>query len=256
MIKKHFAIDLHSKRARRSLTTGSIRSESDFPDYEQHYCCGCKSGCGPVAWAQVFGYFDRRASYIPDFFSPTIYGDKSIVAPLHLTDDVERFVEDIRTELQTFCSNGEGSTYRSKMHLVASWFRARQGSRSRVASYLESRKRRSSSGAYLDRGGSYWITSRVVYYLNYHYPVVLSITAENGGGHSVVATRYKKRSRRKRECHTRRTGWWLSRKTKVDCSWKTVSDYEFFLHYGWGGHNSKWQEVGVKGAYCAYIAQK
>ena len=95
VIKKHFAINLQSKRSRRSFTTGSIPAEYDFPDYKQHNCCGCVSGCSPVAWAQVFGYFDRRARYIPDFFSPTIYGDKSIVAPLRLTDDVKRFVEDI-----------------------------------------------------------------------------------------------------------------------------------------------------------------
>ena len=257
VIKKHFAIDLQAgKRSRRSLTTKSIPGEyNDFPDYDQHDCCGCKSGCSPVAWAQVFGYFDRRAWRLGWFFSPRIYGDASIVAPLYLTDDVEDFVEDIRRQVQTFCRNGEGATYRSKMHYIAPWFRARQGSRSRVASFRERRKKRSSSGGYVQRGGRSWMTSKAVHYLNHGYPVILSFATESGDGHTAVATKYKAWSRRYRECHTRKTGWWLGKKTKVDCSWKTAYDYEFFLHYGWGGSNNKWQEVGVKGAYCAYIAK-
>ena len=142
------------------------------------------------------------------------------------------------------------------MHYIATWFRARQGSRSQVASYVESRKRRTlrRNGAHFERGNSSWITSRAVYYLKYRYPVILSITMENGGGHAVVATKYKKRSRSERKCDTRKTGWWWGETTKEDCYWKTVYDYEFFLHYGWGGSNNKWQEVGVKGAYCAYIS--
>ena len=186
VIKKNFAINLQSKRSRRSITTKSIPSEYDFPDYDQHDCSGCKSGCSPVAWAQVFGYFDRRARFNPDFFSPTLYGDKYTVAPLYLTYGVKRFVEDIREEVETFCDNGEGATARSKMHYISTWFRARQGSRSRVASYVESRKKRTArqNGAYFQRGGSSWIESKAVYYLNYGYPVILSITPEGGGGHA------------------------------------------------------------------------
>ena len=256
VIKKNFAINLQTKRSRRSVTTKSIPAEHDFPDYDQHDCCGCKSGCSPVAWAQVFGYFDRRAQYIPDFFSPTLYGDKYIVAPLNLTDDVKRFVEDIREEVETFCKNGDGATKHSKMHYISTWFRARQGSRSQVASYVESRKegRAPQNGAYLERGNSSLIESKAVYYLKFNYPVILEITLEGGGGHSVVATKYKQRSRSERECDTTKTGFWWGERTKEVCHWKTVYDYEFFLHYGWGGSNNKWQEVRAKGAHCAYIS--
>ena len=256
VIKKNFAINLQTKRSRRSVTTKSIPAEHDFPDYDQHDCCGCKSGCSPVAWAQVFGYFDRRARYIPDFFSPTLYGDKYIVAPLNLTDDVKRFVEDIREEVETFCKNGDGATKHSKMHYISTWFRARQGSRSQVASYVESRKegRAPQNGAYLERGNSSWIESKAVYYLKFNYPVILEITLEGGGGHSVVATKYKQTSRSERECDTTKTGFWWGERTKEVCHWKTVYDYEFFLHYGWGGSNNKWQEVRAKGAHCAYIS--
>ena len=66
MIKKHFAIsDLHPQRFWRStytrLRTGTIsRESSDFLGCDQHKCCGdCWRGCGPEAWAQVFGYHYR-----------------------------------------------------------------------------------------------------------------------------------------------------------------------------------------------------
>ena len=43
VIRKHFAIDLHSKRVRRSPWTTvfekSVPFENDFPDYDQHTCC-------------------------------------------------------------------------------------------------------------------------------------------------------------------------------------------------------------------------
>ena len=40
VIKKYFAINLQSKRSKRSTTTGSIPAEYHFPDYDQHDCCG------------------------------------------------------------------------------------------------------------------------------------------------------------------------------------------------------------------------
>ncbi len=129
VIKEHFAINLHSKRFRRCTTKGSISLESEFPDYDQHMCCGgCYSGCSPVDWAQVFGYFDRRATWQPHIFSPTIYGDRSTVAPLKMKDKVKPLVEDIKSQVQTRCKGDQGSTYTSKMRLIAPLFRARQGS--------------------------------------------------------------------------------------------------------------------------------
>ncbi|KAL9986524.1 hypothetical protein ACROYT_G000688 [Oculina patagonica] len=254
VIKKHFAISLSSKRFRRTTGLNHIRFKNDFPDYEQHLCCGCKSGCSPVAWAQVFGYYDRYARNFPDFFSPTLYGDSSIVAPLYLTSGVKRFVEDIRSQVETFCFNGEGATYNSKMKLIAAWFRARQGSTSRVVTFLENRKRRSSSGlASVQRGGRSWIESKGAHYIKYGYPVIFSIVMEGGSGHTVVATEFKEKTRRYRECHTRKTGWWWGERTKEDCSWKRAYDYEYYVHYGWGGRGNKWQEINPRGAYVAYI---
>ena len=61
LVRKRYAIDLSPCRKRRwsSWIYSSVPQEWRFPDYNQHTCCGCWSGCGPVAWAQIFGYYDR-----------------------------------------------------------------------------------------------------------------------------------------------------------------------------------------------------
>ena len=260
VVKKHFAIDLHSKRIRRSSGGGSTskgsipQHEYDFPDYNQHMCCGgCHSGCGPVAWAQVFGYYDRLASrYSGSIFSPTIYGDSKTVAPMGMTSGVKRFVEDIRSRVQTFCSNKQGSTYTSDMHLIAPWFQVRQGSKARVVSYLENRKKRSSGpgggGASVHHGGAPWIEAKGVWWLKtYRYPVLFGFQYTPSSGHFAVATKYKKISRRQRlRSGGVFGGYWF---------WKTVDYYEFFLHYGWGGSNNKWQVVSPFSAHVAYIVK-
>lgn len=262
VVKKHFAINLHSKRDKRSSGSGtpckgSVCSEANFPDYNQHSCCGnCRSGCSPVAWAQVFGYYDRRAASPNSIFSSRIYGDSHTKAPLSLTDDVKHFVESIRPWIQTYCGDdGQGWTKTSKMHLIAPWFRQRQGSKARVVSYLESRKGRSAGGKIAGRGSRSWIVSKGVSFLDIGYPVVFSFLTESKAGHSAVATKYQKTSRSYRHCEKKTTGWWFRKKTKTVCSWKTANDYKFFMHYGWGGSNNKWQSLSPFGAHVAYIAK-
>ncbi len=256
VIRKHFAINLRSKRFQRSSSKRSTVAEYDFPDYDQHICCGgCYSGCSPVAWAQVFGYYDRRARWSPDFYSPNIYGDNSKVAPLTMEDEVKPFVEDIRSQVQTFCKGDQGSTYTSKMRLIAPWFRARQGSNTWVASFLEKRKKRSSGPSSVQRGSRSWIESKGASYIKNGYPVVFGFNTESKSGHSAVATKYKETTRRYRHCENKQTGWWWGRRTKTDCSWRTAYDYEFYLHYGWGGSNNKWQEVNPTDAHVAYITK-
>lgn len=239
LIMKHFAINLHSKRFGRSPPGSGNKkiagSDYDMPDYNQHICCGnCYSGCSPVAWAQVFGYYDRRARSPLSIFSPRLYGDSSKVAPKKMTDEVKPFVEDIRKQVKTICRNGAGSTYTYKMKLIARWFRARQGRKARVASYLR---------------GWWYSTSKIrskgKWWLDIGYPVVFGIKVDKKNGHSVVATKYRKRSRRYRHCV--RILFWTS------CRWKTTHDLRFYLHYGWGGYNNKWDHVNPFSAHVAYI---
>lgn len=193
----------------------AVCSEGNFPDYNQHICCGgCYSGCGPVAWTQVFGYYDRRAASPNSIFSSTIYGDSRTKAPLSLTNDVRSFVESIRSWVRTYCDDDQGATKTSKMHLIAPWFRARQGSKARVVSYLQSRKRRSTGGAIAGRGSRSWIESKGVRWLDSGYPVIFGFLTERKAGQFAVATKYQKTSRSYRHCEKKTTGWWFEKKPK------------------------------------------
>lgn len=66
-ILKYFSIDLSliQRRGWSKWQHWSVRHESLFPDYDQHKCCGCVTGCGPVAWAMILGFYDRLAHKVP-----------------------------------------------------------------------------------------------------------------------------------------------------------------------------------------------
>ena len=235
---KHYAINLQSKRFGRSPPGSGNKevpgADYDMPDYDQHKCCGdCWSGCSPVAWAQVFGYYDRRASSSSSIFSPKIYGTRYEIAPKTLTNKVKYFVEDIRRQVKTFCRNGQGSTYARKMRRIKPWFKDRQGKKARVRSYLWPRKAK-------------WLRSKGKWWLDIGYPVVFGIRSSKKSGHSVVATKYRTKTRYYRHCKKK---WWR----KIRCTWKTAQHYEFFLHYGWGGYNNQWQMLDPTSAHVAYI---
>lgn len=62
VVEKRFGMETnYTSRTKRwsSWSYWSIYSPHLFPNYNQHRCCGCYSGCGPVAWAQIFAYYDR-----------------------------------------------------------------------------------------------------------------------------------------------------------------------------------------------------
>lgn len=274
VVKKYYAINLHLKRLRRSScsmctptpsTIGGTtktkkvtikREKDDFPDYEQHECCGpdnkCDSGCTPVSWAQVFGYFDRLGSP----FSSNLYGDRNKRAPRYWTEEVKPFVMKIRRQLETRCKDNAGSTDIKNMWKMKSWFQNRQGSRARLITYYESRKRRGSGGVPSYRGSSFWLESKTVEWINKDYPVVVSLTLvekKKSGekkevGHSVVATGYKETSHRYRHCEM------LWPVPELTCFWKTDKYYQFFLRYGWGWNRNKCHQINPRGVYVAYLS--
>ena len=264
IVKKYFAINLHSKRVRRSghidreavvrayystsdvdtlLKEYSIAGESDFPDYEQHSCCGgCQSGCGPVAWAQVFGYYDRIGASYYWPFSPLIYAGGK--APLKtMTAGVEKFVEDIRGRVETYCENGQGFTWSGKMHFIESWFRDRQGYRARVVSYLKNRKRKGTSGNRVHSGSGSWIEVKTFKWLQKNYPVILGFQTDSSG-HYAVATKFRlyMKARRSRCSHA-----------SFQCSIRDMVYLKFFLHYGWAGERNDWMDVTPFSAHVAYL---
>ncbi|XP_068707223.1 uncharacterized protein [Montipora foliosa] len=237
VIMKHYAINLSSKRYRR-IPAGSGNREvpgedSDMPDYDQHICCGgCYSGCSPVAWAQVFGYYDRRGSNPGSIFSSRIYGTTTEVAPLSMTPGVERFVEDIRKKIKTRCDGEQGATSSENMDKIEGWFQARQGRKARVRRYKDQ-----TPYSYRRKGRS-WIDSG--------YPVIFEflIDGKRDQGHAVVASKYRIKYQRYLHCECVNY-----------CEWQQEAYYEFYLHYGWGGSSNKWQELNPYGLFVAYVSK-
>lgn len=241
VIIKHYAINLQSKLARQYVPFGVIAvpgADTEFPDYHQMICCsGCYSGCAPVAWAQVFGYFDRRATpFLPAYdrrFSASIYGengDDNVRAPKSLTAAVETFVEEIRQQVKTVCgSDGvTGFTFSSNNQLILPWFRNRQSHANMVTRW---------------EGSADELKNVAKTWLDFGYPVVVEFLLNGPGtGHAVVATKYRTRSNRVRNCNL------------INCVWVTVQDYEFYLHYGWGGNNNQWQTVEPFGVHIVYLS--
>ena len=107
------------------------------PDYKQHSCCGCISGCGPVAWAQSFGWADRKAqsssSWSKNIFLSNGGSGSAAIAPSGWPSTsagqkpIKSFIEDIRDKVDTFCFFGSGATTLWDMDDVNGWFKARNG---------------------------------------------------------------------------------------------------------------------------------
>ena len=102
---RHYTISLSHKRNKRSSWTGfteySIPYENLMPDYNQHRCCGgCYSGCTPVAWAQIFAYYDRVAHTNGYRYSKSLWsgkygasGSSSYKAPGYFNWQAKKYVE-------------------------------------------------------------------------------------------------------------------------------------------------------------------
>ncbi len=119
-----------------SFTQYSIPSESLFPDYRQHRAGRCWVGCGPVAWAMVFGYLDRRSHLTSSFGtgSQGLYrsgsdgttGSNSQVAPSFTDSRMQNYTEELNDILGTWCIFSSGATLMRRMTRVQGFYQARQ----------------------------------------------------------------------------------------------------------------------------------
>ena len=241
VIIKHFAINLQSERVGRDYISANKEvpgADYEFPDYDQWTCCPqasggpCLSGCVPVAWAEIMGYFDRRASpFSPVYnprFSTSIYaenGDNSVRAPTVMTQAVESFVEDIRTQVKTYCTpNNDGRTDTNDIRKILPWFQNRQA-QANVFYYLEENTPEQ-------------LGNRARYWLDFGWPVMIGFNLNGpNSGHVVVATKYRTQARNIQTCQ--------QNLYRNECYMTTVYKHEFYLHYGWGGKNNQWQTVEI-----------
>ncbi|XP_028399746.1 uncharacterized protein LOC114523104 isoform X2 [Dendronephthya gigantea] len=253
VVIRRYTIDFNHRQSKRSGWSGvlecSIDHEYLMPDYTQHMCGNCKSGCVPVAWAQIFAYYDRVAHRDKDSrYSEKLWqgingisGKPSEEAPGCLNRRAEKYVEALRVELGTFCRNGQGATYASKTADVNEWFRQRQES-GRVIK-LPRRNR----------------MKQISCYIKQNYPVLNSFwyrganNSEKKAGHTVVITKVREKSLSYKTC--RRCQWW----PKTKCDWKTEHTYQWYRRMGWGRNHKEngWTtgDIGVSsfGAFVAVV---
>ena len=148
IIMKHFSLDTAPSRQKRgkhffkeytsysSWGYCSIRYEKLFPSYWQHDIRkNCAVGCGPVAWAMVFGYYDRRSHAKPSNFgtgSQYLYrsgsdgttGSKKCEAPKYSDDSrIKKYIERMARILGTWCINEQGATPAYKMDHIKGFFK-------------------------------------------------------------------------------------------------------------------------------------
>ena len=149
IIVKHFSLDTAPSRQKRgkhffkeytsysNWGYCSIRYENLFPSYWQHKLSnGCRVGCGSVAWAMVFGYYDRRSHEKPSTYgtgSQDLFrcgndgttGSKRCKAPKYSYDSpIKKYTETIAKILGTWCTRKkQGATSAHKMDRIKGFFR-------------------------------------------------------------------------------------------------------------------------------------
>ncbi|KAK6165639.1 hypothetical protein SNE40_022529 [Patella caerulea] len=233
------------RRVKRQATTGpwteySIDDEILFPDYRQHdincddKCCAV--GCGPVAWAMILGYYDRRSHDKPSTYtigsqglfrcSPDATNGSNICkAPAYTTDQVKQLTEYLHDVMGTFCLTGQGATTQGSMKKFEDYFIPRQLTGSPNVT-VETSGIASFVGIYDDG-----IRDSGLAFLRAKWPVVVGIRVDGiFSQHFPVATKY--RSRSSKECTK---SLWGSTK----CT--TSTEYEMYLHMGWGGSSNGWK---------------
>ena len=236
-----------------------IPREELFPDYNQHDCCGCVSGCTPVAWAQIFAYYDRLAHSSMDYghnkglfrCGGSRWGSSYCKAPKRLDRSVRTFVEDIRKELKTKCSDGQGSTRWRNIGRVLRWYKERQGKSARVENFPSRIGKRSSStdGTITVWGKASGIRDKAIVSLKGYpaYPAQVSIKVAFSGGkkgwHSAVVTKYRERYRRYRGRHCREIPVRMLGRPNCEYDWYTQYDRQFYFHMGWGGTGNAWHKA-------------
>ena len=145
VIVTHYSLDTTKHRQKRfkeyksysSWTTKSIPNESYFPNYWQHKTAGnCLVGCGPVAWAMVFGYYDRRSHNMASSYGTGgkgLYrcggdgssGSTACTAPSSSSSGGSRmkeYLEKIARTLGTWCISENGATPAYKMDNIKAFF--------------------------------------------------------------------------------------------------------------------------------------
>lgn len=114
---------------------------ADQPRYNQFDHNGCAVGCGPTAWAMLFGWVDRQAANGNAYWAGRnglyrVNGGRGAdaVAPIGQDAGVRNMIVELHDDVGTFCLFGQGATVpwgmpgaagyvngRSYTRLVSNW---------------------------------------------------------------------------------------------------------------------------------------
>lgn len=247
---RRFGLDTH-KRDRRLTppVTMAIADESYFPEYDQHMLADrhCYVGCGPVSWAMIFGYFDRRSHGNPQKYGtqpqalwrcgPTgNEGNNSCIAPSRNTATLKHYTEHLNGIMGTFCIGDQGATPQWKMDDVVDYFKDRlNGANPAIEAHHDWLL--SDVGVYEDK-----FRDSMIQFIQSGWPTVVGIRVDGVfSQHYPVASRYRHHVTRSRTCITEVT----PSGTGSCAKWRSATEYDMYLHMGWGGSQNGWRKAGM-----------
>lgn len=189
------------------------------PRYNQFQHGDCMVGCGPVAWAMVFGWADRQAATGSPYWSGRwgIYRQdgrrgSDALAPIYPDVGTGNVIREIRGQVGTFCSFGSGATVPWSMGEAWQYLSGRTGA------WLQTHW--NSAGVH-DRWLADWAANSIIHRGT---PAIIGTGWLN---HYPVAYGYGVERRVVRKCF-----WWC---------WDEVEYHRYFyVNQGWGGHGNEW----------------
>ena len=209
----------------------------------------CDVGSGPIAWAEVFGYLDRRSHAHSDKFqsgSQTIYacgdygtdGKPRCVAPSGGSTFRQRgYTNAIAKIMDSECQNedttigDESWTPIAKMVKVKAFFQARQKT---GTPRVEKTKL-----VWKMPGDKVYMRDRMVGWVKAGWPVIVG-TDEAGKRHYAVVTAFRRKSRKVRKCSG-------TKGTTTSCKawYYRYKNYQMFTHQGDGTNGNRWQSINI-----------
>ncbi|XP_050416056.1 uncharacterized protein LOC126829924 [Patella vulgata] len=222
-----------------------IDDEELFPNYKQHkmhnsesLLCwkNCCVGCGPVAWAMVFGYLNRRSHLKPELYGTgshhlfkltkscnTCDGRRSFF-PQSLNEEMVDYTEMLHDILGSVCVAGESVTLPHRMNRIDAFFQENQKSGNPKVT-IHTNGWRSLIGNYSDD-----IRDQAIGYIKKNWPVVVGVRCGHDRlrMHYAVATRYREILKPKKPILTN----FINKSPR-----EMVTRREFFLHMGRAYHS-------------------
>ena len=205
-----------------------------FQDYNQNREGRCHVGYRPVAWAMVFGFYDRASHASCGRYSNQnrnlykctgggLTGSSICWAPPYSIPHA--YTEKLNDVMRTFCIFRNGATLERRMDDVEPFLRQR------VPGASIRSKDCFLTGIYCDKTKN-WAKAKI----DAGWPVVIGYRLGIFSWHYPVATGY-----RYRRCEKRRWG-----------RWRPFYQYDWFFHMGWGYGTTQWREMK---AYAAWTAE-